>query len=357
MGGDRVPARLRSLDGFRAVAVLAVILSHAYFGQKLPALELVSGYWGVTFFFVISGYLITTLLLREQDQFGHISVTRFYMRRALRIMPVAYLFLACLMVLNVTHNLTVAPKELLTAAVYGKNLPIPGTYDSWYLGHFWSLAVEEQYYLWCPLLLMLGRRAFIAGSVMTLVAAHLVVYLYFAHFRDSQGLLYLQKILGPQASLIVGSLGAVAHHRWPHLLRTVHPAALWALLIGSMVLHAGYLRLPNLVRPTAAAVMMVLLIIVAVRPSNDLFHRFLNCRPMVRIGVYSYSLYIWQQLFTHKVLIFAPEHYGEAASRWLNLAVLFIVAAASYHLFEKRFLMLKDRWQVRGTREAVRSPG
>src|ERR1700722_18709415 len=150
---------LPSLDGWRAVAITAVILCHA-FGQessnsKINSLILNLGQQGVSLFFAISGYLITTLLVDEQQRAG-ISLRGFYIRRAFRILPPAYIYLAVLGAMGISEIIHVTPGEILSAAlVYSNYWPL----HSWFTFHFWSLSIEEHFYLLWPSLLALSGLA------------------------------------------------------------------------------------------------------------------------------------------------------------------------------------------------------
>lgn len=129
-----------SLDGFRALACLAVIISHLAFGIRGRPLDFL-GDWGVDFFFVLSGFLITTLLIKEQGTHGSISLSLFYTRRALRIIPAAMIFLILMLGLNSIYRLGIPYHDFAAAALYVKNLPLnlsSGPKSSWYLAHFWS---------------------------------------------------------------------------------------------------------------------------------------------------------------------------------------------------------------------------
>jgi peptidoglycan/LPS O-acetylase OafA/YrhL len=147
---------LPSLDGWRAVAITAVILCHAFgqedTGGKVNSLILNLGQQGVSLFFAISGYLITTLLLDEQQR-GGISLRGFYIRRAFRILPPAYIYLAAVATIGVSGLIHLAPGEILSAAlVYNNYWPS----RSWFTQHFWSLSMEEHFYLLWPSLLTLS---------------------------------------------------------------------------------------------------------------------------------------------------------------------------------------------------------
>lgn len=147
------------LDGFRGIAILIVLAGHSVIG--LPVAKYVVGNVGVTIFYVLSGFLITTLLLKEKIKRGGISFKHFYMRRALRILPVVILFLIVLAILNAVFHLRLTLVSFLASAFYVRNLPLnygPGT---WYNGHLYSLSVEEQFYFVFPVLIVFFTKQYI----------------------------------------------------------------------------------------------------------------------------------------------------------------------------------------------------
>src|SRR5262249_41266372 len=154
-GLDR--GRIPSLDGLRAVAILLVIFAHSsFYGDDLLALRMLrgrSGFLGVQIFFVLSGFLITTLMLREVHRTGRLHLGYFYLRRALRIVPVYAVYLAFVGLLQIAGTVNIRAIDWLTASTWTVNL-IPRSLP-WTMSHFWSLCVEEHFYLLWPLLMAL----------------------------------------------------------------------------------------------------------------------------------------------------------------------------------------------------------
>jgi peptidoglycan/LPS O-acetylase OafA/YrhL len=337
--------RLQSLDGYRGLAVSAVIISHIFFVKDNFVSKLFSGSWGVTLFFVISGFLITTLLLREKSITGRVSVRNFYIRRVLRIFPVAYFFLIILFLINTPLELSIGSKEFISAAIYTKNLPIPGTYDSWHLGHFWSLSVEEQYYIWAPIVLLAGMRRFVTVALITILCAHITTYLYFSHFHDSSLLLYTHKLLLPQVPILIGSLGAILLFERPKLKPIIGSTGCLGLLIISMIFSAGLITIiPDLLRSLLTSIALIILISASTGSQKNLFISAINSPLPTRIGVYSYSLYIWQQLFTFKTLITLPQRWNQELTIFINLIALIAVTLISYHVLELPFIKLRKHF-------------
>ena len=139
--------RIPSLDGLRAISITLVLVAHLAGTRNFPLSEATGNFWGlgefgVRVFFVISGFLITGLLMQELAQEGRIRLGRFYLRRTLRIFPPYYTLLAALGLASVFGAVTLAPHDLLHGATYTSNYYLG---RSWFLGHSWSLSVEEQF--------------------------------------------------------------------------------------------------------------------------------------------------------------------------------------------------------------------
>lgn len=144
-----------SLDGIRGVAIIMVVLYHLNLSPLFFYGFIFNGKLGVLIFFVLSGFLITTLCIKEKVVTKDISLKNFYIRRALRIFPVAYLFIVVIIILNFVFKLNIHFINLLGAAFYLMNLSsfFNKYHFSWFTGHFWSLSVEEQFYLIIPFIL------------------------------------------------------------------------------------------------------------------------------------------------------------------------------------------------------------
>lgn len=152
-------ARIPSLDGLRAISIVMVLVAHASGTRLFPVPAsagnlLGLGEFGVHVFFVISGFLITGLLLDELARTNRVDLRRFYLRRALRIFPPYYTYLAVVFLLALAGALQLAPRDMAHGLTYTSNY-YPAR--SWFLGHTWSLSVEEQFYLLWPAVLMLAE--------------------------------------------------------------------------------------------------------------------------------------------------------------------------------------------------------
>lgn len=341
----------RALDGLRGVSIAFVIIAHVF----TPFLgSNYAGLIGVYVFFVISGFLITTLLLKERLRYGSISLKGFYIRRCLRILPVAYGFLLVLICLNYIFRLAIPGRSFVTCFLFIKNLPVLQNFD-WYTGHFWSLGVEEQFYLLFPILLVsLSLRYYKRLIVCLIVIIPVLSYIHTKNLDTAlPGFIYvaitwLVNLFGGGTVLILtGSLFSILLLTQNRFITFVYDKApgissLLLFVMGSILL---YPTLPTPVRLFSVPVFgfIVAFVIILNLKEEATFGRWLEFAWMKKLGVLSYSLYIWQQLFTYK----QPWHLA-GKNIWLialNLAVLLIVSMLSYSLYEKQFLNYKKRFK------------
>jgi peptidoglycan/LPS O-acetylase OafA/YrhL len=340
------PQYLPGFDGLRAISIVIVILSHVFIGSAYGNTFIGSA--GVDIFFVISGFLITSLLLKEKVSTGKISLRNFYLRRAFRILPVAYLFILVVVILNSWLNLQIKAGSFFSAIFFVKNLPVNFNGYTWYLQHYWTLSVEEQFYLTFPFLLAFSLNGYIRVIICLVLAVPVIEWLgynkigvfYTNHWVHTAAFIIIN-LLGYTVSILVGSLFSILvfkkiivfddnrFNRWLSLI-------LFALAIlirtNSSCLYLPYAQL--LFFP----VLIALVLVLNLNP-NSLFSRLLHHRVLVYLGVLSYSLYIWQQLFDN-----AANWMISSGSLWLHLAVLFAVANISYYFYERPLLVFKRRF-------------
>lgn len=338
---------LPSLDGLRAISIIMVVFSHIFFVNKNLAVKIFSGDLGVHVFFVISGFLITTLLLKERSRQNSISLKKFYIRRFLRIFPVAYLFLLVVLILNSIFELHITRNAFISSSLYIRNTSILPSTD-WQTGHFWSLSVEEQFYLLFPFLLTRNLRAYIVIVVVLIFIIPVVVYAN-VHYNHTIAFTIFTQLIKSLTGILVGSLFAILFfYRVITEEFVKKPTLLINLLLlgAAAIIESNLLPLiPSSVSGTISSVLIVLIIITNIKVSTNFFFRFLNLSFVKFIGVLSYSMYVWQQLFTFS----RPwaHLFPGSDSVWLNMLVLFIVSYCSYHYYEKKFLRLKNRFEVK----------
>lgn len=351
----RVDGRIPSLDGLRALSIGLVLTAHLNGTRHFPSVPELArwhlGDLGVRVFFVISGYLITTLLLEELDRTRTISLGRFYLRRFFRIFPAFYCFCVVLYLLDHAHLLTLRPGDLLAAFTYTVNYH----HDrAWYAGHLWSLSVEEQFYLlWPALLLLVGTRG---GNKVALATVVLVPVL-----RIGLGMWpALRPGIGETFPSVADALatGCLLAGLAPTLMRS----PTWQRLLDSRLVWLAPLavvlaaRNPStkvdwLIGQTVMNLAIAVVIAKVVRAPSTWFGRLLNARPLVFVGTMSYSLYLWQQIFLFRRGTSALQSFP------LNLTVAIATALASYHLVEKPFLRLRAYLERRAQRVTARPGG
>lgn len=345
---------LPSLDGLRCFSILFVIVAHlsvhnpGMLGEGLSPL-FASGLFGVHVFFVISGFIITTLLLNEQERTGSISLGRFYLRRVLRILPLAYSFLLVLLLLNTFCHLAIRSLSFATAFSFLKN--IGGLPGDWYTEHYWSLSVEEQYYLLFPFLLSRGLKLYLTVC-LTFIAIYfgknILEHFWVSPYQGGIEPVWDVVFSSYMLTILVGSLTAILFVRGRKWLNAfpIDRRVLAPLQIGAFMLAPYLLAHPFLVGFSTflSSLLIAFALLLLVCFPHGPVYRILNLRPVAFIGRLSFSLYIWQQLFTaHQPW---ADWFTFGNSVFLNLVGLAAVALISYYGIERPFLLLKSRLQV-----------
>jgi len=332
-----IPYR-REIDGLRAIAVVAVVLYHAINGGS-------AGFVGVDVFFVISGYLLTSLLLKEQASTGNIDLVAFYARRVRRIFPAAAVLVVVVLALApflltpdaVRHT----ARSALAALLFWANLFFQSNSGGYFDGastempllHLWSLSVEEQFYfLWPALLIVLFR--FRARTVPVLAALALASFALAEWLlRDDQAAAFYQMLPRFWELAVGGIIAALPPRGVP---RWVQPVGILLLLLACVTPFDHF--------PGAGAIPAVggaALILLAVH--NGGTNRVLASRPMVGLGLVSYSWYLWHW----PLLAFYRANTVDGGSATVPLALCafaLLLAVGSYRWIEQPFRRM--RWQA-----------
>lgn len=330
----------KDIDGLRAIAVLAVILNHA----RIPGFS--GGYVGVDVFFVISGYLITSIIVRE-IRAGEFTLVKFYERRIRRILPawtvVAVFTFTASMILYDAEKFRAFGKSLIAATLFSSNINFwmeAGYFDAPSqlkpLLHTWSLAVEEQFYIVFPLLVLFIQRSFRKqlpaalavillisfGFAVRQVAADPATAFYMAHLRSWE--------------LLIGSL--LALQVFPNLesVPLNNALAIMGMLLIGYSIHQfdDNTLFPGLnALPTVAGTALLL---YGNSMEKNMVGRFLSFEPLVFIGKISYSLYLW-----HWSIIIFANYYAIRPLTAIELGgalfLIFIVSALSWRWIETPF--------------------
>jgi peptidoglycan/LPS O-acetylase OafA/YrhL len=343
----------KSLDGLRGIAVLAVVLSH------LPNLEFLGGFFGVDLFFVLSGFLITSLLLEEWRARGDISLKAFYARRALRLLPALLEVLTVAVVFSALREPAAEAGAMRRASLitlgYSANWFVAfGRYPRPELAHTWSLSVEEQFYVLWPFVLLLmlkmnfSRRT-IGGVLVAsmLASAALRAYLwlttrswervYYGSDTHADGLL-----AGALVALMMFS--GVRPQTGP-ALRFLNWIALGMMIFLGFYLVRGWAADPLLMTGGYLALNLgvaavVMCLVCAPWPPLRLL---CEAPPLVWVGKISYGVYLW-----HAVVFWMLRSVGAgipAPSWMLPLAAVLAAAAISFYAVERPLLKLKRRFE------------
>lgn len=373
---SRLPPRghLKPLDGVRGLAVLMVVCSHAFesnyeaggFWVRLVGRTFYFGFFGVDLFFVLSGFLITGILFDSLQDPGYFR--KFYARRMLRIFPLYYGVLLVMFALTPALHLVwgrmgwllifylqnLEPQRIMTFS--------PGAGVGLY--HFWSLAIEEQFYLVWPAVVFLvrGKRRLLASTLAGSAAALILRVLLLAS-GVSGFLIHATTITRADSLLVGGALALLFRSR--HWLK-VQQFAPWALAAATATIILGVLKLEPWLKPhpmlysfwtgglrySVLAFGFACLIAWSLRPHSAckwLFERQSLCF----LGKYSYGIYVLHVLVLGVVLLplrasllhwTGSKMMAVMGSGILSLAAAVVAAYVSFHLFEKQFLRLKHRF-------------
>jgi len=368
--------RIPSLDGLRAISIVLVMGLHTLQRHDLSHhssflwYALFNGGTGVYIFFVISGYLITSLLLHEQSRTGGISLGSFYLRRAFRILPPLYFYVAVVALCAALGRLALPRIDLLSALFFFHNYA--ATSMGWSVEHFWSLSVEEQFYLIWPVVLILclsrpgplGRRLALRFAVVVIAISPAIRV---GSFRLHNTYWHNGGMFQMAAdSLMFGCVVALLQGtpRFEKLYLRV--TRLWwlppAIILFCMTMDArfqNYWSLPIGLTIEGAAIAAFML--WCVRNPRSAVGRFLNLRPVAYVGVLSYSAYLWQTLFLHhgSVQLFGGSTLANTfPGDWI---AVFAAALFSYHIIEKPSLRLRTaltrRHRLRSAAGHALTPG
>jgi peptidoglycan/LPS O-acetylase OafA/YrhL len=336
--------RIPSLDGFRAISIILILICHARFSAGFPSQysDLIRhASIGVTVFFVISGFLITNLLLTEEAKYGRISAGNFYIRRAFRILPVFLLYCLFVIIMSRLGFLILTTENLIHTFTFTVNFEV---HNNWFIGHFWSLSVEEQFYLLWPLLLICFRKN------LKPILVVMLLYTCIARVINFKFPAYSAVTLSPfflnADAILIGAFAGIYYSKDPDIINNKIFRSYWlkALALGLIVLFtytSGYGKLALISLPFGGLFIgagILFLILSYLAPSEHLFYKFLNSKIMVHIGILSYSLYVWQEFF----------FTGKANGWWhalpINIFIIYVISLASYYLWEKPFLKLRQRF-------------
>lgn len=352
-----------SLNGIRAVSIIMVIIGHiAPWQLNLNESKywfLCNGLLGVHFFFVVSGFLITTLLIEEEIEKGSISLKNFYLRRIFRIFPAYYFLLFCYFILQCFHLLKLTPVSWITALTYTKSFFDEG--KDRLSGHLWSLSIEEFFYLFWPLVFfyMKNYRKIIVWLVVILLPILRLWYsikigpvLNIGFFKSIDVLMlgclfalykepiykYIDKFISRMNIVVYVPIILLFFLRYVDELDigTIRISGLFLLRKAPIMFHIDLSTVFG-INSTIGSVLIAITVIMSIRGTKSFLYNFLNSNIMWYIGILSYSLYLWQELFiVGKLGILTTVPY--------NIAFMLVAAILTYNFIEKPMLRIRSKF-------------
>ena len=352
-----------SLDGIRALAIVAVVWHHSHPPALFNGVG-ERGFLGVDMFFVLSGFLIVTLLLRERGRRRDISLKDFYARRSLRIFPLYYGVIALVALM------ALARPDGETASNFWSDLPYLLTYTTnWvlaagFLEVTWSLAAEEQFYVVWPSLEKLGRRfslvvlgvLLVLSQLIALHALDPVLFQWFGLGPDEPAFLrqatFTPILLGVGLAHLLHSPRGFAAARRALGARWASPLLAAALCVFLLFVPRDIQGWPRL----GVHLLMVAFLASCVVDEEHGLAPLFRSRPLVRLGVLSYGIYLLHMLVEAGVAKALgkvdPSLTGGPIFFAVLLAGSYLVAELSYRYYEQRFLRMKERFRRQPTAAA-----
>ena len=360
-----------SLNGLRAISVTLVIFHHLGLIHHIfdglsgiiwlrPFTDfLQDGQFGVNVFFVISGFLITSLLLNEEAKTKTISLKNFYIRRTLRIFPAYYFLLIVYAVLQLMHIIYIKYTAWITAIAYMKYF---NWETDWFTGHAWSLSIEEHFYLFWPLVFLRFKkvRKQVVMALILLVPVLRIAMVLFTKDNADIILKYDLTIFTRIDSIATGCLFALYQKEivkklspyWRPLFYT-SAILLFFLRYFPMLaakVHLAFIFIPfgwsqngaahditGITHATIANLLIAIIIMYSIFGPEKWWYKIMNSKPLNYIGLLSYSIYLWQELFTSR-LAYWPMNVPQ------NVLCIAAMALFSYYVIEQPFLKLKSKF-------------
>lgn len=342
-----------SLNGLRAISITLVILHHlgkttnifqsiSTHKWLMPFLRFIQdGQLGVNIFFVISGFLITSLLLKEEERTHTVSMKQFFLKRVLRIFPAYYFMLFVYVGMNAVGLIHVSAPSFLTAFTFTKQF---NWSLDWFTAHGWSLSIEEIFYLCWPAIFIRGHK-FRKLAVWALIV-FVPVCRVFVHFYPISWMSELSLFWRIDA-IATGCLLALYRNRILVLLSAHWKLLFWCSIFALLglryfqslagLVQAGFIFIPlGLTDGTIANALIGIILMYSVFGPHKYWFSFLNLKWVSFIGTISFSIYLWQQLFISGIDWWIAQFPQ-------NLVAVAAMALFSFYMIETPFLRLKSK--------------
>lgn len=345
------------LNGIRALAAISVLVSHtlsdlSYFGLNHLGKSYNMASLGVTIFFTLSGFLITFLLLKEKDKSlsDKINIKHFYIRRVLRIWPLYFLYLFLCLIVYFIYNVEYKYETIFYYVFLLANIPLILSQTLPYLGHFWSIAVEEQFYLFWPWIAKINRSRLLKNTIILLII--LLVIKYFFYFLDItyQISMPLTAITTTRFyCMIIGCIAGILFYSESKIidyLSSIYFSIFcWLILFLAMINKFNISS--SLVDHEIISIVTVSIILTQIKRENHLID--LDSKVFDFLGKISYGIYVYHPL----ILFLFTQYIGKFTEDiWYNYMFVFVavfmlvifVSYLSYNFFESKFIKMKDNF-------------
>ena len=337
-----------ALDGLRAVAIALVVADHCW----IPGFD--GGYFGVDVFFVLSGFLITRLLVDEFEEQGQIDLSRFYLRRLLRLAPPLVLMLAAYLaiapVIWPNYGLWSHIRDAALAGFYLSDYARAFWHHPAALQHTWSLSVEEHFYIIWPFAVLLLARIEPRWRIAGLFGFYLLATAWRIFEYESSGWTATYYRADTRMSgLICGALLAICLPRMGKISEmTANAVGVLACSVFVLCLSLGFWRAPSTLEwPANLAQLAAVGLLIAASVQNSWVSRTLSAPPLVGIGIISYGIYLWH----YPAAVFFRELLPWYQTAPIVLIFAFIAATASYLTVERP--LQRYRRILRGRRREI----
>lgn len=359
-GDENFSGRIKCLDGWRALSIFLVVFSHSHIVSMAGDLGRSGGSYGVRFFFVISGFLITLLMLKEINLTGKISLKNFYIRRLLRIFPVYFAYIIVCLLLEtsgVANKVTNSHQWLLNIIFLANYGECTGP-----TGVLWSLGVEEQFYLIWPLLFVRFNLMNKKVLPVLLLACAIIIAPVFRGLTitkkldDWTILSHRFSFLHHMDMLAIGCLGAIIIWRNPKISslfvtkwRLVLPLSIMLLTIPYAARNIQGLGIETVFGPTMQAFGFLLLLVLSISYPSLIYFKPLQYAPVVWLGTISYSLYLWHSVFL------TGRYFGDGENLliYIGFPVSLCVAALSYYFLELPIMGMRSRYRINKNKKDI----
>lgn len=343
-GAKSTEYRIAQLDGWRGISILLVLVGHlfswrygAHPGEDFHTISDTMSDWGVYIFFVISGFIITKLALQERANSGRYSVRNFYTRRFFRIVPPFFLYLGFVVLADAVSLISQRNSETIVAAAFVCN--IPAVPCGPFVAHSWTLATEEQFYLMFPLFFAMAVqyiRKYIGVLFFILAIVPSLIFLLNSGYSSPM----VARSSFAFSYIFAGAVTAISEKKLQNLVESgrdiyvscgVALATLGVVLLNTTITFPRTSALANLQISLQGVIIPIFIawIVGTSMYQTNILTRILTWQPLLYIGMISYSLYLWQELFL------APRHLYISNSLLLYPPLVFVVGSLSYYFVER----------------------